>query len=206
MISGIGYIAIQAITPASLKAEQQAKETLRNIQIVPASAQPSTAPADPQNDDPKGKPQQVALQRNHYLDAAIAALQAESNNLLCARAAYFRQLADQKQTELGVNPEQFLLDLLTAQNQELLTTATQTGGFSGTAELQSTGRHLTLDTLAISEALQGMYDGQSKSCLSEPYQAGENINNYLIRAQQYRAAVAQQVNQTIQQEAKPMPV
>ena len=88
------------------------------------------------------------MQRNAYLGAAIAALHTQSDKLVCARAAFFQQLANQKQTELGVTPKQFLIDLLSAKNQELLTTAAQTGGFSGTADLQEKGRSLTLDALA----------------------------------------------------------
>lgn len=194
-VSAIAYFGSQAAVPGSLRAEQQAQRTLQAITIEPATG--ATAAQGSEVIDRKGKPEQIVAQRNHYLDAAIASLNTEADNLVCARAAYYRDLAQQKQTELGQNPEQYLLDLLAQQNQELLTTATQTGGFNGTALLQGKGRPLTLDTLAITKALQGMYASEAKSCISEPYQAGENVNNYLIRAQQYRSNLNQEANQAI---------
>ena len=194
---GLIYFVGQAAIPGSLRAEQQAQRTLQAITIEPAAG--AAAPQALQGSEPekKGRPEQIVAQRNHYLDASEAALNTEADNLLCARAAYYRDLAEKKQVELGQNPEQYLLDLLAQQNQQLLTTATQTGGFNGSADLQGKGRSLVLDELAIVKALQGMYDGQSKSCISEPYQAGENVNNYLIRAQQYRSNLAQEANKVI---------
>jgi hypothetical protein len=195
VLLGVGgcilYFGAQAFVPASLRVEQQAQATIQKIQLTPEQTQltpaaPAQTAAEQVSD---GKPAQLAVQRNAYLDSTIAALKTQSDKLICARAAFYQQLATQKQTELGVTPEQFLLDLLTAKNQELLTTATQTGGFSGAADLQATGRALTLDTLAIAQALQNNYQGQAPTCLSEPYQAGENAQNYLIRAQQYRSQI-----------------
>jgi hypothetical protein len=195
MLLGLGgsvaYFGAQAFIPASLRVEQQAQATIQKIQLTPAQPQPAAPPPDktPAQQVAQNKPEQIVVQRNAYLGAAIAALKTQSDKLICARAAFFQQLATQKQTELGVTPEQFLIDLLSAKNQELLTTAAQTGGFSGTANLQEKGRSLTLDALAIAQALQNNYEGQAPTCLSEPYQAGENAQNYLIRAQQYRSEI-----------------
>ncbi|MBW4662199.1 MAG: hypothetical protein KME15_26400 [Drouetiella hepatica Uher 2000/2452] len=194
---GLIYFVGQAAVPGSLRAEQQAQRTLQAITIEPATGVTVQQVQQDSEPEKKGRPEQIVVQRNAYLDAAIAAYSTESDNLICARAAYYQGVAQQKQTELGQNPEQYLLDLLAQQNQQILTTATQTGGFNGTADLQGKGRSLTLDGLAILKALQGMYAGEAKSCISEPYQAGENVNNYLIRAQQYRSNLAQEANKVI---------
>jgi hypothetical protein len=190
VLGGCVYFAAQASVPASLRVEQQAQATIQKIQLTPEQAvSPQSPQASPDEQVSGDKPEQLVVQRNAYLDSTIAALKTQNDKLVCARAAFFQQLAMQRQTELGVAPEQYLIDLLAAKNQELLTTATQTGGFNGTAELQATGRFLTLDALAIAQALQNNYQGQSPTCISEPFQAGENAQNYLIRAQQYRAKV-----------------
>ena len=204
-VGTIIYFGAQATIPASLRAEQQAnkmvEQTLKSASFIPEQAQAASTAPNPQDQVLDGKPEQLAVQRNAYLDATLKALKTQSDKLVCARAAFYQQLANQKQSELGVTPEQFLMDLLSAKNQELLTTATQTGGFSGTAELQEKGRALTLDTLAIAQALQNNYQGQAPTCLSEPYQAGENAQNYLIRAQQYRAKINAQTQSITQGES-----
>jgi hypothetical protein len=193
-VGTIGYFATQAMVPASLRVEQQAQATIQKIQLEPdqpaqAAAAPTQAAAEQVASD---KPEQLVIQRNAYLDSSITALKAEADKLLCARAAFYQQLATQKQSELGVAPEQFLMDLLSAKNQEMLTTATQTGGFSGAADLQEKGRALILDTQAIAKALQNLNQGQAPTCLAAPFQAGGNVQNYLIRAQQYRAKINEQ--------------
>lgn len=175
---------------------------LKNIELVP-SADSGAAQAQPvKNDEPATKPTQIESQRNHYLHAAIESLDSELNKLVCARAAYFQSKALEQQQSIGASPEKWLLDQLQQQNSNLLQTTTELGGFSGDAGSQQAGRTLTIDSLAILQALQQIYSNESKNCISEPYQAGEFVSAYLIRASQHRSALEQQATQSQAEVAK----
>ncbi len=196
------YAILQSTVPASRSAQEKAAAMLKNIELVPSAAGGAAQAQPVKDDEPATKPTQIEAQRNHYLNAAIESLDGELNKLVCARAAYFQQKAFEQQQSIGASPEKWLLDQLQTQNSNLLSTTTQRGGFSGDADSQQAGRTLTIDTLAIVQALQQLYSNESKNCISEPYQAGEFVSAYLIRASQHRAAIEQLADQSQAEVAK----
>ena len=182
-----GYYASQATVPASETAYRNAEATLQKINLpspAPAAAAPAATPAPA--DQPTTKPDQTVVQRNQYADSAKQALETEVEKLNCARAAQYRKLAEQHQIDTGGSQEAYLLQLLQSKNQELGSTAMQTGGFSGDAALQATGRSLTMDTLAIVQALQNLYQSEAPSCLSDPTNAVVIVSDFNSRANLYR--------------------
>lgn len=195
----LGYVSMQALSPASRSAERKASELLKNIQIVPAVAGEAKPKEEPKEE--LGNPSQIETQRNHYLGAAIESLQSASNDLICARAAHYRQMALARQRKAGASPEKVLLDELQRQNAELLEVTAKKGGFNGEATSQDQGRSLVGDNLAILKALEGLYNQESRSCVSEPYQATQFVSNYLVRASQHRSALQQQAEKSKQEVA-----
>ena len=192
-----GYYISQATVPASQTAYKNAEATMQKINLtglLPSAtptATPAATPATPTAtalpvDQPTTKPDQTVVQRNQYADSAKQALETEVEKLNCARAAQYRKLAEQHQIDTGGSQEAYLLQLLQAKNQELGSVAMQTGGFSGDAGLQATGRSLTMDTLAIVQALQNLYQSQAPSCLSDPTNAVVVVSDFNSRANLYR--------------------
>ena len=184
-----GYYASQATVPASETAYRNAEATLQKINLsspAPAAISATPTATPPAADQPTTKPDQTVVQRNQYADSAKQALETEVEKLNCARAAQYRKLAEQHQVDTGGSQEAYLLQLLQAKNQELGNTAMQTGGFSGAADLQATGRSLTMDNLAIVQALQNLYQNQAPSCLSDPTNAVVVVSDFNSRANLYR--------------------
>lgn len=130
----------------------------------------------------------IQVQRDAYLSESINALNDQIKALVCARKRYYTNSAEEFNRQTGADIERWYLDKLAMQVAAIAKEQRAFTGYTGDPSQQAIARPMTVDNLALTLALQDLYQGkQGKDCTVNFSIALEQVGKYQVSANTFKA-------------------
>ena len=168
-----------------------------NIAVPSATvaATPSGQPASTLLNNSEDKPR-VQVARDAYLDKAIASLDSQIANIVCARKNLYLSQAQEWSRQTGGSTEKWLLDRLDSLKNDSAKNPNAFTGLDGTTDQFTYSKDFSLDALALMTALQEQYRGEvNKGCITNFATSFSDLDKFQREAQTYRALLEQHQQQ-----------
>lgn len=143
---------------------------------------------------PETLPAAIAT-RAAALESASDLAYLDLDNLVCARSAQYLKAASERQHSQSVDVERWLLDQLNNENNQIKELMAAHGSMDGSAQNAELLRSPIVNRVAILDAINQIYTGESRSCRVAAFDSSTRIDAFnfdarRIKENQQRAVTA----------------